>query len=497
MIRLFKRTLGVGVLYLIASAHVGSPDTWFEGKAGPYPVTVQIIPAGVIPGVATVNVRVTGKADAVTIQANKFDATGGAPPPEPTSPVSGEPGLYSGKLWLMTGGSNSVTVEVTGPQGRAKVVVPIVVIAFSQLELETPMGIALAAAGLFLFAGLVTIIGAAVREGSLSPGLAPDAKKMKRGRTAMALTSVLLGVLLFGGWKWWNSEEADYERNLYKPLAASASSADGKINVKIADSSWVHRRDSVWLSTHNSNNWTPLVEDHGKLMHLFLIRDDMSAFAHLHPASVDTVSFPADLPPIPAGKYRVFADIVHESGFTHTMVTSVNIGETSGVPTPPPGSDDSWYVGGATGTRAVLGDGKTIEWTDAGKPIAAGKPASLRFSVRNSDGTPSQLEPYMGMAGHAVVKKNDGSVFVHLHPMGTISMASQMAFSMRQPGDTIKGLLGKRLAAAEMNAMEHAAPVSGAVSFPYAFPSAGNYRVWVQVKLDGKIRTAAFDARVQ
>jgi hypothetical protein len=137
-----------------------------------------------------------------------------------------------------------------------------------------------------------------------------------------------------------------------------------------------------------------------------------------------------------------------------------------------------------------------MEWDRGTGPIVAGLPAPLRFVVRNADGTRASLEPYMGMAGHAVVERNDGSVFVHLHPMGTISMASQMAFTMRQAGDTVKGALGKRVSAAEASAMASATITSNVVSFPYAFPKAGRYRVWVQVRQGGRIDTAAFDADV-
>ena len=44
-------------------AHVGSPDTFFGGKAGPYDVRVTVRLPGVIPGRAQVTVRVAGVTD--------------------------------------------------------------------------------------------------------------------------------------------------------------------------------------------------------------------------------------------------------------------------------------------------------------------------------------------------------------------------------------------------------------------------------------------------
>jgi hypothetical protein len=501
MIRSFLTTTGLACLYLLASAHVGSPDTWFEGNAGPYHVIVQVETAGVVPGVAKVFVRADGdQPDAVTIAANKFDATGGAPPPEPALPVQGDPGLFQGRLWMMSGGSNSVTVNVSGKKGSGKVVVPVVVVAYTRLKLDKPMGAGLAAMGVFLFAGLVTIVGAAVREGSLPPGELPGTSKGNRARIAMMLASVIGVVLVVGGWKWWNREDRAYLSNMYKPFASSASViTDGGhkvIRVAIEDSAWRHRWDSTWLQKNRGNSWSPLLEDHGKLMHLFLVREDLGAFAHLHPATQDSVSFPATLPPLPAGKYRVFSDIVHESGFTHTLVNSIDIPSPS-LPTVVGDPDDSWFEGAvASGNRALLDSGLTMEWEHSGE-LLAGRPASLKFLVKNADGTAATLSPYMGMAAHAVVMRDDGSVFVHLHPNGTISMASQMAFEMRQPGDTIRGMLGKRLTAAEMTEMSKAGPADGEFMFPYAFPKPGKYRIWVQVRRGPRILTAAFDAVVK
>jgi hypothetical protein len=46
-----------------------------------------------------------------------------------------------------------------------------------------------------------------------------------------------------------------------------------------------------------------------------------------------------------------------------------------------------------------------------------------------------------------------------------------------------------------MSGMTHGT-MPGELGFPYAFPSPGRYRVWVQLKRGGAIRTAAFDVTV-
>ena len=95
--------------------------------------------------------------------------------------------------------------------------------------------------------------------------------------------------------------------------------------------------------------------------------------------------------------------------------------------------------------------------------------------------------------------REDGAVFAHLHPIGTISMASQMALMMRTPADSLPGSLGRRLSTMhEMGGagMPLAMDAPGSFSIPYGFPSPGRYRLWVQVKLHGEVQTAVFDAVV-
>jgi hypothetical protein len=139
-----------------------------------------------------------------------------------------------------------------------------------------------------------------------------------------------------------------------------------------------------------------------------------------------------------------------------------------------------------------------MRWERGSGGLVAGVPAPLRFAVVDSAGSPVALEPYMGMAAHAIVVREDGGVFIHLHPMGTISAASQLTFELRTAGDSLSGTLARRLAEADAQRTAHGlhTPTSGVLSFPYAFPSEGRYRVWVQVKRDGRVLTGAFEAEV-
>src|SRR5207253_7143157 len=83
-------------------------------------------------------------------------------------------------------------------------------------------------------------------------------------------------------------------------------------------------------------------------------------------------------------------------------------------------------------------------------------------------GQPVTLEPYMGMAGHLMLARTDGAVFVHLHPAGTVSLAAAETFALRQPGDTVRGALGKRLTAMEKGSGEQGAGPGGASGMPGA-----------------------------
>src|SRR5882724_7665855 len=114
-----------------AHAHVGSPNIFFEGKAGPYQVHVVIQPAEVIPGLAEISVRIDAAGiERVTALPIKWNAgRKGAPPPDVAKLVPGETNLYSAQLWFMEGGAHSVELEITGARGPGRVTIPVDAVA--------------------------------------------------------------------------------------------------------------------------------------------------------------------------------------------------------------------------------------------------------------------------------------------------------------------------------------------------------------------------------
>ena len=519
MKRAAARLLALTVAVIASSAHIGSPDVWLEGNAGPYPVVVNIQVPGVVPGIAQVYVRVTGDGiQQVSASSNKFDATAGSPPPDIANPVDGDPGLYHLPLWIMTPGSNSVTVFVRGTRGAGKFLVPAVVVAHQRLIFSRPMALGLGAIGILLFFGAVSILGAMSREATLVPGTVPDRAYRRRARLVMVSSAIVLGVLLFGGWRWWNTEDMRFARTLYKPMDAHATvqTTNGvtSLDFSIVDSTWSFRHDTTWFKRNanslvayrNASALTPLVPDHGKLMHLFLIRDpDMTVFAHLHPTTTDSITFHTPIPALPAGHYHVYADIVLESGDAETMMTTVDIpnaGTTPNTTTTQAAAasdpDNSWAMRPTSTTDTMtLTDGSVMHWDRGTTPLVVGHPAPLTFIVTDAAGHPATLEPYMGMAAHAVILRDDGAVFVHMHPTGTVPMGAQETFALRQKTDTVAGMIASRMQSNTMAGMTMPTTIIGdTVKFPYAFPKPGHYHLWVQIKHGGQILTGAFETQV-
>jgi hypothetical protein len=243
------------------------------------------------------------------------------------------------------------------------------------------------------------------------------------------------------------------------------------------------------------NKLDDLVPDHGHLMHLFVVSAPaMDRIWHLHPDQVEPANFALDLPAMPAGRYRLFADIVHASGIGETGATEMEIPGIE--PGKPLGVDDAAALGTPVAqadfkrTSAPLSSGFRMIWERDAAPLQPKRAYLQRFRVENANGKPADdLELYMGMPGHAEFMRDDFQVFAHVHPSGSAPMA---ALNIAQSQVSSSGMGDM----AGMHSM-HAAGLPPVVSFPYGFPQPGNYRIFVQVKRAGKVETGIFDARVE
>ncbi len=497
--RLARAAAFVAGLYVVATGHVGSNNVFFAGEAGPYPVSVIIRPPEVIPGLAEISVRVPGGGvDRVTVRPVRWDAApeGGAPPPDEAVSVAGDPDLYAAELWLMTVGAYRVEVAVEGDLGAGEVSVPVTSVMLGVRDLPAGLGWILAALALLLVAGVVSITGAAVRESQIPAGETAGSRQRRRARIAMAATAVGVAGLLYLGNLWWEAVDREIRSGIFERLAVEGAIVrDGgtpALEIAITDPAWRGR------------NWSPLVPDHGKLMHMFVVgAPGMDAFAHVHPVPVDSSTFRVPWPDLPPGEYRIYGDIVQESGFAQTVVDTVTVdaaalavaGEPGAVPEAQdvlPGSpaglardpDDSAWTGvpvalSGPGSETRLDDGSILEW-QGDQELRVDEETVLAFRLWDPDEKPAELEPYMGMRSHAALTREDGAVFVHLHPAGSISMGSLAVLT--PDGSPMAG------GGADVR--------TGVVEFPFAFPQPGEYTIWVQVKREGRVLTGAFQATV-
>lgn len=183
---------------------------------------------------------------------------------------------------------------------------------------------------------------------------------------------------------------------------------------------------------------------HGARLHLIVVRRDLANFQHLHPtmAPGGTWSQPLALPE--AGVYRAFVDVSVEGRST-----------TLGVDLFAPGGMD--VDPGPEFTRTKRIDGYDVTLSPG--PVGPGVESTLTFEVRDVDGVPVTLEPYLESRGHLVALREGDLAYLHVHPTGTDRDA-------------------------------------GRVSFRTTFPTRGHYRLFLQVRPDGDLVTTWFDVRV-
>lgn len=190
---------------------------------------------------------------------------------------------------------------------------------------------------------------------------------------------------------------------------------------------------------------TDYAKTHDKDLHFIAVRRDLSGFQHVHPtkASNGQWSTAVDLSP---GSWRFFADFAPAK-----LDQPITLGVDAAVqgvfiPSRTPQSSRTSTVGDCTVTLAGA--------------LVPGKSSKLTLTV-TKNGTPvTDLQPYLAAYGHLVALRAGDLAYLHVHPDG-------------EPGD------GRT-------------PAGPQITFHVEVPSTGNYRLFLDFKHDGVVRTAEF-----
>jgi len=181
--------------------------------------------------------------------------------------------------------------------------------------------------------------------------------------------------------------------------------------------------------------------EHTKRMHLIVVRRDFTEFQHLHPRQRPDGSWATEADLSAGGTYRMFADFSTDDESLTLAADLFSPGRFEPAELPAPRR------------AAIAGDG--YEVSIDGDPAHAGEADSIEFNVTR-DGRPIDgVEPYLGADGHLVALREHDQAFLHVHPEG-------------EPGG------------------------SGPIAFEVTYPTPGRYRLYLQFKDHGKVRTAAF-----
>src|ERR1700724_1745729 len=117
--------LAVAVLLfaLPADAHVGSPNVFYEGDAGPYHLFVTVNVPAVIPGVADVQIRAdSDDVRQVSTAVTRLAGAGSqyAPVPDAAQRSRNDPHLFTSSLLMLEYGSMRVVINIAGAHGPAQ-----------------------------------------------------------------------------------------------------------------------------------------------------------------------------------------------------------------------------------------------------------------------------------------------------------------------------------------------------------------------------------------
>lgn len=251
-----------------------------------------------------------------------------------------------------------------------------------------------------------------------------------------------------------------------------------------------------------------------KLMHLIVVKSDLSWFNHIHPTYQGNGIFTVSAMVPRAGSYKLYADYTPKNGTQEVPQYTFNVGAASS--TSPSFVADKPDIKGWM-TRTVVShlesqpdgiSGATYQVALMPMPtkLVSGQDVMLHFQVRDAKGrVVKDLQPYLGTMGHMVVLSGDTNIYLHAHPMGSdmkgMDMGGmdmkgmKMSFSGSQP--KLQSTLMSSATTAKQSFRlvdEESKPAksSSDVMFHTNFPKAGIYKAWGQFRHGNKIITAPF-----
>ncbi|MGX1115983.1 hypothetical protein RKD37_001346 [Streptomyces ambofaciens] len=193
---------------------------------------------------------------------------------------------------------------------------------------------------------------------------------------------------------------------------------------------------------------TDFVAEHEKELHFIAVRRDTAGFQHVHPVRDENGDWSVELDLTP-GDWRFFAD-VHPAGHDGTLTLGIDVA-VAGVYEPRPLPE-------ATGVARVG------EYTVALDGALVPDEASELTLTVSRDGRPvTDLQPYLAAYGHLVALRVGDLGYLHVHPEG-------------EPGD--------------------GTTASGpGITFLAVAPTPGTYRLYLDFRHAGVVRTAEFTVR--
>ncbi|MEU9346940.1 hypothetical protein AB0D74_37625 [Streptomyces sp. NPDC048278] len=284
-------------------------------------------------------------------------------------------------------------------------------------------------------------------------------------------------------------QTADYSRPPATMLLTSSTARAGEtdtLTLKLTDA-------STGLAVDD------LVVHDGALVHLLVVGPSGQLY-HLHPVMTGYGTFEVELPLPEAGHYAVSAEFARRGGGVQEVRSATGIDATgidaTGIDatgsTKAASSSLPTQVG--TGTRTV--DGIRVRTTASS--LVAGKAAVLTARIGDS----ATLQPWLGMLGHMIVvgplrsrtaalgaETQNAEVWAHSHSMG--SVADDMPGMAMSSGD-MSSMSGLTSVNGDSTADETVAAYGPDVSFVYTFPTAGDYRIWIQAERDDTIITVPY-----